>query len=390
MKTFRPFDVLVIALLAAAGGAAGSYLALGKIPTVAPPIISSSSATTTTVSTVPLIGDEQDNVTVYEKVSPSVVNITSTVLSFDNFLQAVPQQGTGSGSILDTEGRILTNYHVVKGARRLEVTLASGKRYTARMLGADPDHDLAVIQLVDPPKDLTTITLGNSASLKVGRKVLAIGNPFGLDRTLTTGIISALGRDLQSEKAGRTLRNLIQTDAAINPGNSGGPLLDNQGQLIGVNTAIFSTSGSSAGIGFAVPVETVREILPDLLAGKGKIIQHASLGVVIQTLPPTVAEALNLPVQQGVLIEQVLPDSGAAAAGLQPGNQEVVAGNLRLRIGGDVVTAIDGVAVDDAQSLISEVQKHKIGDQVRLNIVRDGQQLSVSVTLSESADQGQD
>jgi S1-C subfamily serine protease len=390
MKTFRPFDVLVIALLAAAGGAAGSYLALGKIPTVAPPIVSSSPATTTTVSTVPLIGDEQDNVTVYEKVGPAVVNITSTVLSFDNFLQAVPQQGTGSGSVLDKEGRILTNYHVVKGARQLEVTLSTGKRYAARMLGADPDHDLAVIQLVDPPTDLTTIALGNSASLKVGRKVLAIGNPFGLDRTMTTGIISALGRDLQSERAGRTLLNLIQTDAAINPGNSGGPLLDNQGQLIGVNTAIFSTSGSSAGIGFAVPVETVREILPDLLAGKGKIVQHASLGVVIQTLPPTVAEALNLPVQQGVLIEQVLPGSGAAAAGLQPGNQEVVAGNLRLRIGGDVVTAIDGVAVADAQSLISEVQKHKIGDKVSLNIVRDGQQLSVSVTLSESADQGQD
>lgn len=388
MKTFRPFDVLVIALLAAAGGAAGSYLALGKTVAVAPPIISSSSATTTTISTVPLIGDEQDNVTVYEKVSPTVVNITSTVLSFDNFLQAVPQQGTGSGSILDAEGRILTNYHVVKGARRLEVTLASGKRYTARMLGADPNHDLAVIQLVDPPKDLTTITLGNSASLKVGRKVLAIGNPFGLDRTLTTGVISALGRDLQSERAGRTLRNLIQTDAAINPGNSGGPLLDSQGQLIGVNTAIFSTSGSSAGIGFAVPVETVREILPDLLAGKGKIVQHASLGVVIQTLPPTVAEALNLPVQQGVLIEQVVPGSGAAAAGLQPGNQEVVAGNLRLRVGGDVVTAIDGVAVADAQSLISEVQKHKIGDQVSLNIVRGSQQFAVKVTLGESADQG--
>lgn len=388
MKTFRPFDVLVIALLAAAGGAAGSYFALGKNVAVAPPIASNSSTTTvTTASTAPLIGDEQDNVTVYEKVGPTVVNITSTVLNFDNFLQAVPQQGTGSGSILDAEGRILTNYHVVKGARRLEVTLASGKRYTARMLGADPDHDLAVIQLVDPPKGLTTITLGNSESLKVGRKVLAIGNPFGLDRTLTTGIISALGRDLQSEKAGRTLRNLIQTDAAINPGNSGGPLLDSQGQLIGVNTAIFSTSGSSAGIGFAVPVETVREILPNLLVGKGKVVQRASLGVVIQTLPPTVAEALNLPVQQGVLIEQVIPGSGAAAAGLQPGDQEVVAGNLRLRVGGDVVIAIDGVAVDDAQSLISEVQKHKIGDQVSLTIVRGNQQLSVSVTLAESADQ---
>jgi S1-C subfamily serine protease len=389
LKTFRPFDVLVIALLAAAGGAAGSYLVVGKaMVTAAPPIPSSSPTTATTVSTAPLIGDEQDNVTVYEKVSPTVVNITSTVLNFDTFLQAVPQQGTGSGSILDAEGRILTNYHVIKGARRLEVTLATGKRYTARMLGADPDHDLAVIQLVDPPKGLTTINLGNSESLKVGRKVLAIGNPFGLDRTLTTGIISALGRDLQSEKAGRTLRNLIQTDAAINPGNSGGPLLDSQGNLIGVNTAIFSTSGSSAGIGFAVPVETVREILPNLLAGKGKVVQRASLGVVIQTLPPTVAEALNLPIQQGVLIEQVIPSSGAEAAGLQPGDQEVVAGNLRLRIGGDVVTAIDGIAVADAQSLISEVQKHKVGDQVKLSIIRGGQQLSVNVTLGESADQG--
>lgn len=382
MKTFRSIDVLFIALLAAAGGAAGSYLVLSR--TVPPPVANS---TPTSVSAVSLIDDEQDNVTVYEKVSPSVVNITSTVLSFDTFLQAVPQQGTGSGSILDAEGRILTNYHVVKGARRLEVTLASGKRYTARLLGADPDHDLAVIQLVDPPKGLATIALGNSESLKVGRKVLAIGNPFGLDRTLTTGIISALGRDLQSEKAGRTLRNLIQTDAAINPGNSGGPLLDNQGNLIGVNTAIFSTSGSSAGIGFAVPVETIREILPNLLVGKGKVLQRPSLGVVIQTLPPTVAEALNLPVQQGVLIEQVLPDSGAAAAGLQPGDQEVIAGNLRLRVGGDVVIAIDGIAVADAQSLISEVQKHKPGDKVSLSIVRGGQQLTVRVTLGESEDQ---
>jgi len=387
MKTFRLPEVLFIALLAAAGGAAGSYFVVSRIAApVSIPAVSPPAEQTSTPLPPPLDTDEQQNVAIYERVSPAVVNIISTVVSYDYFLQPVPQQGSGSGSILDREGNILTNYHVVRGARRLQVTLADGKTFEARLVGGDPDHDLAVIRLLNPPENLTPINLGSSDSLKVGRKVLAIGNPFGLERTLTTGVISALGRDLQSERAGRTLRNLIQTDAAINPGNSGGPLLDSAGNLIGVNTAIYSTSGSSAGIGFAVPVATVREVLPNLLSARGQVARRASLGVVVQTLPPQVADALGLPVQEGVLVADVIPGGPAARAGLRPGNQEVAAGNLRLRVGGDVIVAIDGQAVSDAQALISEVQKHKPGEQVTLTVVRGNERIEVPVTLGTAAE----
>ncbi len=387
MKTFRPGEVLVIALLAATGGAAGSYFAVGRAVPPATPLETSAPAPiaaspTATAPPAVLSNDEQNNIAIYERVSPAVVNITSTVVSNDYFLRAQPQQGTGSGSILDAQGDILTNYHVVRNANRLEATLANGKRYSARLIGADPDNDLAVIRIANPPQGLTTIALGDSRSLQVGRKVLAIGNPFGLDRTLTTGVVSALNRELASERAGRTLRDLIQTDAAINPGNSGGPLLDNSGKLIGVNTAIFSTSGSSAGIGFAVPVATVREIVPELIA-RGRV-SRASLGVSVQTLVPPVAQALELPVESGALIAEVVPGGAAAKAGLRGGNRQVTEGNLNLIVGGDVIVAVDNQPVEDAQALTTAIQKHKPGERVTLTVIRDNQRIQVPVTLGES------
>ncbi|AGY56279.1 2-alkenal reductase [Gloeobacter kilaueensis JS1] len=395
MKTFKPTEVLVIALLAAVGGAAGSYFAVNRV--AAPPAPATAPVPSSTPAPAPeapapaplpasLGSEEKDNIAVYERVSPAVVNITTTVINYDYFSRPIPEQGTGSGSILDPQGHVLTNYHVVRSAKsQLEVTLASGKHYKARLVGADPDNDLAVIQIQNPPANLTTIALGESSSLKVGRKVLAIGNPFGLDRTLTTGVISALGRDLQSERAGRTLRGLIQTDAAINPGNSGGPLLDGTGRLIGVNTAIFSTSGSSAGIGFAVPVDTVRQVLPELLIRGG--VRRASLGVQLFSLTPPVAEALNLPVNQGALVAGVAPGGPAARAGLQAGNQEAVIGNYRLPIGGDIIVAVGDTRISDAQELIALIQKHKPGERLNLSVIRGGRQIQVPVTLGEASEQ---
>lgn len=395
MKTFKPTEVLVIALLAAVGGAAGSYFAVNRV--AAPPAPATAPVPSSTPAPAPeapapaplpasLGSEEKDNIAVYERVSPAVVNITTTVINYDYFSRPIPEQGTGSGSILDPQGHVLTNYHVVRSAKsQLEVTLASGKHYKARLVGADPDNDLAVIQIQNPPANLTTIALGESSSLKVGRKVLAIGNPFGLDRTLTTGVISALGRDLQSERAGRTLRGLIQTDAAINPGNSGGPLLDGTGRLIGVNTAIFSTSGSSAGIGFAVPVDTVRQVLPELLIRGG--VRRASLGVQLFSLTPPVAEALNLPVNQGALVAGVAPGGPAARAGLQAGNQEAVIGNYRLPIGGDIIVAVGDTRISDAQELIALIQKHKPGERLNLSVIRGGRQIQVPVTLGEVSEQ---
>ncbi|WP_071824848.1 S1C family serine protease [Gloeobacter kilaueensis] len=395
VKTFKPTEVLVIALLAAVGGAAGSYFAVNRV--AAPPAPATAPVPSSTPAPAPeapapaplpasLGSEEKDNIAVYERVSPAVVNITTTVINYDYFSRPIPEQGTGSGSILDPQGHVLTNYHVVRSAKsQLEVTLASGKHYKARLVGADPDNDLAVIQIQNPPANLTTIALGESSSLKVGRKVLAIGNPFGLDRTLTTGVISALGRDLQSERAGRTLRGLIQTDAAINPGNSGGPLLDGTGRLIGVNTAIFSTSGSSAGIGFAVPVDTVRQVLPELLIRGG--VRRASLGVQLFSLTPPVAEALNLPVNQGALVAGVAPGGPAARAGLQAGNQEAVIGNYRLPIGGDIIVAVGDTRISDAQELIALIQKHKPGERLNLSVIRGGRQIQVPVTLGEASEQ---
>ena len=259
-------------------------------------------------------GDETNNREIYESFGPGVVNITSTVLVQDWFT-AYPKQGTGSGSILDQDGHILTNYHVIQDAEKLEVTLSNKETYPARILGVDPDNDLAVIRIEAPKEQLVPIPLGDSKSVFVGQKVLAIGNPFGLARTLSTGIVSGLSRPLRSAFTNRLIEGVIQTDAAINPGNSGGPLLNSRGQIIGINTMIYSPSGGSVGIGFAVPVDTARRVVNDLLQ-YGRV-RKPSLGISPIPVNGQLARLLELPVREGLLIAEVTPGGAASRAGIR-------------------------------------------------------------------------
>jgi putative serine protease PepD len=265
-----------------------------------------------TISNPNVTSEEQNNVEIYHVVSPGVVHITNKA-SLNTAFGAFPQQGTGSGSIIDKEGHVLTNYHVVKDAQKLEVTLADKSSYIAKLVGADPDNDIAVIQIDAPSDKLHTIALGDSDSLEIGYKVLAIGNPFGLDRTLTTGVISGVDRPLQSED-GSVIDRVIQTDASINPGNSGGPLLNKYGQIIGINTAIYSPNGGSVGIGFAIPINTVKKELPELLS-KGSI-KRAFLGVTTVGVTPEIAEEFNLTTKEGAMVIDVQPSTSAQVAGL--------------------------------------------------------------------------
>jgi S1-C subfamily serine protease len=331
--------------------------------------------------------DEKNNQEVYNATSPGVVNITSTSTVYvQDWFNAYPQksQGSGSGSILDKEGRILTNFHVVQDADKLEVTLANGKRFPARALGADPDNDLALIKIDAPGENLTTISLGTTKDLFVGQKVLAIGNPFGFQRTLTTGIVSGLARQLKSEITNRLIDSVIQTDAAINPGNSGGPLLNSRGQLIGINTMIYSPSGGSVGIGFAVPVETAKRVISDIQQ-YGRV-RKPSLGV--EGLPLTrfgsqLIRALELPVSEGIMIVRVTPGSSAERAGLRDA-EEVQVGRYLVPLG-DIITKIDGNSVTKQDDLDHVLNNKNIGDSVQLEIMRSGRRQTVTVQLAEAS-----
>jgi len=328
---------------------------------------------------------EKNNIEIYERASPSVVHVSSVTLHWDFFYNVVPNEGTGSGAIIDGEGRILTNYHVVQQAQSVFVTLADTSRYRATVLGVDPASDLAVVGIRAPTDKLRPIPLGSSAKLKVGQKVLAIGNPFGLERTLTTGIISSLGRSIKTAQ-GRVIENLIQTDAAINPGNSGGPLLDSSGQLIGVNTAIFSPSGGSVGIGFAVPVDRVRRVLPDLVT-TGRV-KHAWLGIRWIPLSSDLAALLRLPVTHGILVVEAIAQGPAAEADLRGGSEQIVIGNTILTVGGDVITSVDGVPVETSERLLSILNAHRPRDKVTLDVVRpDGTRLKIPVVLDEQPEE---
>jgi S1-C subfamily serine protease len=328
--------------------------------------------------------DEKNNIDIYQKYGPSVVNITTTTLTYDFFFRPVPESGTGSGAILDTEGHIVTNHHVIAEAQRLEVTLWDKTKYKARIVGDDPNHDLAVIQIDAPKNSLKPIPIGTSKGLLVGQKVLAIGNPYGLERTLTTGIISSLGRSIQTPN-GRVVDNVIQTDAAINPGNSGGPLLNTSGEIIGINTAIISESGSSAGIGFAIPADTVREISGDLITLG--YVPHPWLG---QYRPisisdyPFIARALRLNTDHGVIVTRIIPGSPAARAGIRDANDEVIVGNFRVPTGGDVILGVDGHDVNSDAELNDLIEKYKPGDRVTVNILRDGRTIGIPVVLAEA------
>lgn len=331
------------------------------------------------VETQALSLEEEANIKVYEGLSPGVVNIINTTVSYDFFFNPIPQSGTGSGSIIDKKGYILTNYHVVENARMLEVTLFDGSKWEARPVGADPSNDLAVIRIDAPAERLKPIPFGDSSSLKVGQKVLAIGNPFGLERTLTVGIISSLGRTMRAAN-GRLMRGIIQTDAAINPGNSGGPLLDSEGRMVGVNSAIFSPVGASIGIGFAVPVNTVKRVVPQLIE-KGRALRPW-LGIMGQDINRELAKLLKLP-SEGVLIAEVVNGSPADKAGIRGGKRVVRVGNLQIVAGGDMIVAIDGKTIKTMDELVGDIESRRVGESIDVTILRNGKKNTVKVYLSE-------
>lgn len=328
-----------------------------------------------------LTEEERNNIDLYQRLAPGVVNITSTVVEHDFFFNVVPRQGTGSGSIVDPRGYILTNNHVIEDARKLEVTLANGKKYTAKLIGSDPDTDLAVVKIDAPREKLTVIPFGDSADLKVGQKAIAIGNPFGLGQTLTTGVISSLGRTMRAQ-SGALVEDILQTDASINPGNSGGPVIDSSGRLVGVATAIFSPTGASVGIGFAIPVDTVKRVVNDLIE-KG-YYSYPFLGATLMNLFPDMAEVLKLPVSSGALVIDVTPRGPADRAGLRGGNKRAQIGNNIVTVGGDVIVSANGKKVEDADAAIREVRKLRPGDKIELGIVHwDGSKENVQVKLGE-------
>jgi S1-C subfamily serine protease len=317
-----------------------------------------------------------------------VVHITSHSYTYDFFFNPVPQEGSGSGFVYDTQGHIVTNFHVIEDAEELSVTLADGTELPARIVGVDPSNDLAVIRVEGLDESPPPIPLGQSEGLRVGQFVVAIGNPFGLDRTLTVGVVSALGRVIESPDD-RFIGEIIQTDAAINPGNSGGPLLDLFGHVIGVNTAILSPSQASAGIGFAVPVNTVRRVVPELIA-QGRY-PHPWLGAASWlSLTPRWAEILGqagmqVPVQHGVLILETVPGGAAERAGLRGGDQFVrLTRRQLLAVGGDIIVAVDGQPITDSRDLTIYLEtKTRVGDTVDLTIIRDGLQEHLSLQLDE-------
>ena len=318
-----------------------------------------------------LAQDEQNTIELFKTVSPSVVYITTIALRRNLFsLNAVEiPQGTGSGFIWDDKGRVVTNYHVVSEANRLEVTMADNSTWDAVLVGAAPDKDLAVLQITAPKSRLHPIPVGGSMELQVGQKVFAIGNPFGLDQTITSGIISALGRGIKSV-TGRTIHDMIQTDAAINPGNSGGPLLDSAGRLIGVNTAIYSPSGAYAGIGFAVPVDEVNRVVPQLIRN-GKLIKP---GIGASLADARLVKRLGI---EGILVLSVEPGGAAHAAGIRPtkqyGNEIVL---------GDIIQGIAGAKVTNYDDIRTELERYSVGDEVVVNIVRDGQPMDLTLRLT--------
>ncbi len=328
-----------------------------------------------------LTSEEEVVIGVYRAVSPGVVHITSTVLSQDFLFRIVPERGTGSGIIVDDRGYILTNNHVVENAESLEVTLADKSKVPAKLIGRDPNNDLAVIRVNVPRDKLTPLRLGDSNQLHVGQLALAIGNPFGLDRTVTRGVVSALGRSLKAD-TGRQIRNIIQTDAAINPGNSGGPLLNSRGEVIGINTAIFTPSGGSVGIGFAIPVNTAKKLLPQLIS-RGRA-SHPWLGITGMDITPDIARALNLPVKEGVMIAQVAPSGPAARAGLRGAQRRIRIRNFIVTVGGDIIVALDGqkiAGVDDLTAFLDE--QKKAGEEIRVDALRDGKPMTVVARLGE-------
>jgi S1-C subfamily serine protease len=328
-----------------------------------------------------LDGEEQNNISVYKKNIPSVVNVTSRAMTFDFFYGLVPQEGQGSGFVIDKDGHILTNYHVIAEARQVEVTLHNRKKYKATVVGTDPAHDLAVIQI--KASDLIPAVLGDSRNLQVGQKVYAIGNPFGLAGTMTRGIVSSI-RPVR-EPNGATIDEAIQTDAAINPGNSGGPLMNWHGEVIGINTMILSSVNQNAGIGFAIPINTAKAVLNDLMT-LGRV-RRPALGLSTIPISPELADEIGLPADYGLLILQVTPGGSADLAGLRGGTERAYLGNSLIMLGGDLIVAIDGEKVQDEDDLAQMMNNHRAGDTVKITIYRNKKKLDVKVPLGEARQQ---
>jgi S1-C subfamily serine protease len=313
----------------------------------------------------------------YERVGPSVVHITTRVVTMSFFFGPSASEGTGSGFVWDRDGHIVTNYHVIENAESIEVKLSDDEVVQARVVGADPQNDLAVLQIDVPADALNPLTPGASDSLRVGQRAIAIGNPFGLDRTLTTGVVSALGRPLQTDQD-NYIFNVIQTDAAINPGNSGGPLLNSRGEVIGVNTAVRQ---DAQGIGFAIPIDTVKRVVPVLIE-QGSY-PHPWLGLLGYSITPGLANALDLPVTSGVLVAQLYRNGPAVEAGIQGATQQVIIGNRRVLAGGDIITAVNGTAVTDWNSLTEYLELNtRVGDTITLSIIRGSQPMDITLTLA--------
>jgi S1-C subfamily serine protease len=326
---------------------------------------------------------EARRVAIYEETAPAVANITTQVLTTDFFWGTTAQEGSGSGFLWDDQGHIVTNNHVVAGAQSIEVSFGADQTLSAHVVGTDPINDLAVIQVDTRPAGVKPLPVGTSTGLKVGQTAIAIGNPFGqFERTLTVGVISALNRTLETDTT--VLRNVIQTDAAINRGNSGGPLLDSHGRLIGVNTAIYSPSGTSAGVGLAIPVDKVRKVVPVLI--KDGRYPHPWLGIeqLGYEITPVLARALRLNIDHGLLVAQLYSNSPANRAGLRSATRETIVGNRRYLIGGDIVTAIDSQKVNTWNALTAYLEEStQVGQTVSLTIIRDGQEVTVQATLDD-------
>lgn len=324
--------------------------------------------------------EELNNIAVYKRVLPSVVNITSRQVVFNFFYGAVPQEGQGSGFILDEAGHVLTNYHVIAGANRgIQVMLSNKKTYAAKVIGQDRAHDIALLQISAP--GLTPVTLANSANLAVGQEVYAIGNPFGLNGTMTRGIISSI-RSIKTAD-GAPIEDAIQTDAAINPGNSGGPLLNAHGEVIGINTMIASNGAEqSSGIGFAIPINTAKAVLADLTR-YGRV-KRPSLGIVSYAIGPDLAEQMGLAADSGVLIERVIPGGAAERAGLHGGTEQAYVGNMPIMLGGDLIVGMDGQQVTNPQDISAIMDKHQAGDTITVTVLRGRREITFKLILGEA------
>jgi S1-C subfamily serine protease len=392
MRTYRGRHLLVgVGIAASAGAGIGFLLAEAFAAARAEPLLPSAAAGHVAAAApapvqfragaAALSSDEANNIEIYQRYNEGVVNITALAPEYHWFLNAVPRfgSGAGSGTIIDREGHILTNYHVVRDARQVSVTLADGEEREGKVIGIDPENDLAVVKLDPRGLHLTVIPFGRSDDLLVGQKVLAIGNPFALSRTLTTGVVSGLGRPVRADY-GAIIQEMIQTDASVNPGNSGGPLLNSRGEMIGINTTIISPSGGSVGIGFAVPIDTARRVLPELI--RHGEVRRGWIDIRPVQLFPRLVRQLNLPVERGILVSEAIAGGNAADAGLRGGDQPVRWGRSVFRVGGDVIVEVDGVVTDSIADLFNALEDNKPGERVEVVYLRGSRRRTTTVELS--------